>query len=81
MSDAPEEMTMMHGGSEPDPTHPPSAASLARAAHDLARSADLLAHVLVTATLPPDAAHRAERAILDAREGVARAYLNAGVRP
>lgn len=73
-------MTLAHGGSAPDPNVPPSAASLARAADDLARVAEHLASVLRASELTPEAAHRAERAILDAREGVARAYLNAGVR-
>lgn len=74
-------MTLAHGGSVPDEIAPPSAASLARAADDLARSAEHLASVLRAADIAPEAAHRAERALHDAREGVARAYLNAGVRP
>jgi len=71
-------MTLAHGGSVPDVTAPPSAESLARACDDLVLAASTLASVLRRWDVQGDAAHRAERALRDAREGVARAFLNVG---
>ena len=71
-------MTLAHGGSVPDVTAPPSAESLARAADDVANAATLLASLTRRSGVAGDAAHRAERALHDAREALARAYLNVG---
>lgn len=71
-------MTLAHGGSMPDPIAPPSAESLARAADDVANAATLLASLTRRSAVTGDAAHRAERALHDAREALARAYLNVG---
>lgn len=71
-------MTLAHGGSVPDVTAPPSAESLARACDDLVLAASTLASVLRRGEVKGAAAHRAERALLDAREAVARAFLNVG---
>lgn len=60
---------------------PPSAASLATAAHDLALSAGTLSRVLGTVALTPEAAHRVERALCSARQELTVACVNvAGVR-
>lgn len=61
-----------------DVTAPPSAESLARAADDVANAATLLASLTRRSEVAGDAAHRTERALRDAREALARAYLNVG---
>lgn len=71
-------MTLAHGGSVPDEIASPSAESLARAADDVASAATLLASLTRRSAVTGDAAHRAERALHDAREALARAYLNVG---
>lgn len=71
-------MTLAHGGSVPDPIAAPSAESLARTAEDVANAATLLASLTRRSDVTGDAAHRAERALHDAREALARAYLNVG---
>lgn len=56
----------------------PTGPSLSRAAHDLANAADTLSRRLATAKLAPEAAHRVERALTEARHALAVAHTNAG---
>ena len=54
---------------------PPAAGSLASAVHDLALSADSLVEKIGSATLSPEVANAAERAIVEARQKIASVYM------